>query len=261
MSSSTLSTLVRDITGNHVIAYFLVLARITPLFVVAPVFSSPQLMPRVRTVLALAISIGLTPLAAHGQQIPSGALPVAALLIEGVVVGFGLAFAIACMFAAIQAAGVLADSLSGFSFGSTVDPVNGNPGGALTNLYTMVGVITFLAIGGDAWTLRGFAKTFQAVPIGSGANVSSIASGAEAAFGSVLLAAVEVAAPVMLALLITDIAFGMLSKVTPQLNVFAIGFPVKIGVGLLVVAVSLPFLGGWMTGGLTSSVAAAIHSL
>ena len=65
----------------------------------------------------------------------------------------------------------------------------------------------------------------------------------------------------MLALMITDVAFGMVSKVVPQLNVFAVGFPIKVGVALLVVAASLPFLGGWMSNQIATSVATALHAL
>jgi flagellar biosynthetic protein FliR len=261
MTASTLTTLVRDIAGNHVLAFFLVLARVTPLFIVAPVFSSPQLIGRVRTILAVGLAIGLTPLAAHGVNLPSDPLSVAGLLIEGIIVGFAFAYAIACVLAAIQGAGVLADFLTGFSYGSTIDPVNGNPGGALTNLYVMVGTMLFLVIGGDAWTIRGLALTFRAVPLSGGPNATSLVAGAESMFSAVLVGAIEVAAPVMLVLVITDIAFGMVSKVVPQLNVFAVGFPVKVGVGLLTVGVAIPFIGGWMSGQLENSVTSALHSL
>lgn len=261
MNAAMLTTLVRAIAGNHVLAFFLVLARVTPLFVIAPVFSSPQLIGRVRTVLAVGLAVGLTPLAAHGVTLPSDPLAIAGLMIEAIVVGFAFAFAIACVFASVQGAGVLADFLTGFSFGSTVDPVNGNPGGALTNLYAMVGMMLFLTIGGDAWTVRGLSATFRAVPLGGGPQAGSLVAGAESMFTSVLVGAIEVAAPVMLVIVITDIAFGMVAKVVPQMSVFSVGFPVKVGVGLLTVGVALPFVGGWMSGQLETSVTAALHSL
>jgi flagellar biosynthetic protein FliR len=261
MTGSSLTTLVNGISSDHVVAFFLVLTRLTPLFLVAPVFSSPALIPRVRTVLAIAIAVGLTPMAAHGITLPTNPLAIIGLMLEGFVVGFALAFAIGCMFAAVQGAGVLSDSLSGFSYGATVDPVNGNPGGALANLYAMVGMALFLAIGGDAWTLRGLAATFRAVPLDGGPNVATLVSGASSAFASVMVGAVEVAAPVMLALVITDIALGMVSKVVPQLNIFAVGFPLKVGIALLTVAVAIPFLGGWMSNQLADSVTAAVNTL
>jgi flagellar biosynthetic protein FliR len=66
---------------------------------------------------------------------------------------------------------------------------------------------------------------------------------------------------VLLALLITDVAFGMVSRVVPQLNIFGVGFPVKVGVALLVVGAALPFLGNWMTNQLSSSVGTALTTL
>ncbi len=261
MTQSTVRTLVDQISGDHVIAFLLVLARVTPMFVIAPLFSSPQLIPRVRTSVALALAIGLTPLAAHGQNPPTEPLAVIGLMIEGLLVGFAFAFAIAAVFAAVQGAGVLADSVSGFSYGATVDPLNGNQGGALTNFYGLVGLAVFLAIGGDAWMLKGLQATFVAIPITRSPRLTPLVAGAVQEMGSVFVGAVEVAAPVLLALVVTDIAFGMVAKVVPQLNVFAVGFPVKVGVALLVVMASLPFLGGWITSQLDASVGTALHSL
>jgi flagellar biosynthetic protein FliR len=77
----------------------------------------------------------------------------------------------------------------------------------------------------------------------------------------VLVAAVQVCAPVLLAVVITDAAVGVVSRVMPQLNVFAVGFPAKILVGFLLVAASLPFVAGWIGDQLTKSVGAALHTL
>jgi flagellar biosynthetic protein FliR len=261
MNTAQLTTLLDGISVQHVVAFFWVLARITPLFVVAPGFSSQMLVPRVRSVLAVAIAIGLTPVAQHGHRLPTDLISIAGGLIVNFTVGFALAYTIACVFGAVQGAGVFADSLSGFSFGQTVDPVNGNAGGSLTNLYSIVGLAIFLAIGGDAWTLRGFASTFTAVPLGHGIAIKPLTGEAVSAFAALLVGALEIAAPVFLAVTVADVAFGMVSKVVPQLNIFAVGFPVKVGVSLLMVGVSLPFLGNWMTGQLETSLSAVMHAL
>ncbi len=261
MTQAQLAQLLAGISARNVFAFFLVLARLTPLFLVAPAFSSQMLVPRVRSVLAVGLAIGITPLAVHGQRIPTDVLAFIGLSIENFLVGLTLAFTISCVFAAVQAAGALADSFGGFSYGSTVDPINGNPGGSMTNLYSVVGLAMFLAVGGDAWTLRGITATFDAVPLTGTAQVKPMVASAVSAVGTVFVGAVEIAAPVILAILVTDIAFGMVSKVVPQLNVFAVGFTVKVGVTLLIVAVSLPFLGNWMTNQLYSSVDTALHSL
>lgn len=261
MTSAQLATLLSGISSQHVFAFFLVLARITPLFIVAPGFSSQMLIPRVRSVLAVALALGLTPIADHNQTIPTDVLALVGLALENFLVGFTLAFAISCVFASVSGAGVLGDMLAGFSFGQTVDPVNGNPGGALTNLYTIIGLAMFLAVGGDAWTLEGLGATFRSVPLAASVEVKPLVYSAESAFSGLLVGAIEIAAPIMLAIIVTDIAFGMVSKVVPQLNVFSVGFVLKVGVSLLVVGVSLPFVANWMSGQLDTSVATALQSL
>ncbi len=261
MSTADLRTLIKAISADHVVAFFLVAARITPLFLVAPLFSSPLMVPRVKSVVLLGLTIGLTPFAAHGLTLPTEPLAVLGLMLAGFLVGLAFAYAVGAVFFAVQSAGVLSDAITGFSFGSTIDPVNGNQGGALTNIYSFVGLAVFLAIGGDAWMMRGVQATFKVIPIDRGPQINSLVGGAVQMFGSVFVGAIEVAAPLLLALVITDIGFGMVAKVVPQLNVFSVGFPAKIAVGMIAVMASLPFLGGWVTSQLETSVGIALHSL
>ena len=258
----TLSHLIAALGGGQpVTGFFLVLARITPLFVVAPLFSSTMIPNPVKGVIAVAFAIGLTSIAMHGQHIPTDPLPVAGLLVVNMLVGLLLAFTVSLVFAAIQTAGGLADIVSGFSFGATVDPINGNQGGTFAELYGLIGVMLFIAIGGDAWLLHGLTRTFELVPLTKAPHIGSIVAGAETAFSAMFVAAVEVAAPMILALMITDVAFGLVSKVVPQMNVFSVAFPLKVGVSLLVVSASLPFLGGWMSNQMYTSVATALNAL
>jgi len=247
MSQLTLNTLLTQIGSDKVTGFFLVLARVSPLFVLAPLFSSKMIPARVKGIVAVGISIGLTPLAVHGQHIPTDPMAVAGMLMVQVLVGLAFAFAVGMVLTAIEAAGALTDMVAGFSYGSTVDPVNGNQGGTMTNLYSLVGLAMFIAIGGDAWTLRGLQKTFDLVPLTKAPQIASLTSGVEQAFATIFVSAVEVCAPVILALLITDVAFGMIAKVVPQVNIFGVGFPMKVGVAMLVVAASLPFLGSFMS--------------
>jgi flagellar biosynthesis protein FliR len=215
----------------------------------------------VRGIIGVALAIGLTSVAMHGQHIPGDPLPVAGLIVVNLLVGLLLAFAVGAVFYAFQTAGGLADNLSGFSFGATIDPINGNQGGTFSELYGLVGVILFIAIGGDAWILQGLGRTFDLVPLTKAPQLGSMAAGASTAFASIFVSGVEVAAPVILALLITDVAFGLVSKVVPQMNAFAVAFPVKVGVSMLVVSACLPFLGGWMSDQMYTSVATALHAL
>lgn len=263
-AATTLAPLTHALSrlaGNELAGFILVLARLTPLFLIAPPFSSTMVPPRVRVVIAVALAIGLTPVALHGQHVPSGVLALGGLVLAGGLVGLGFAFSFAVLFAAVESAGALADIGAGFSYGSLINPLNEEASGAFTPVFSLLAVTIFLVIGGEAWLLRGLYRTFQLVPLTAAPRLTTLVGTAERVFSTVFTSAVEIAAPILIALLITDVAFGVVSRVVPQLNVFAIGFPAKVVVGLLVVAACIPFIGGWISGQLTTSVGSALQAL
>ncbi len=256
-----MNELLGKLAGNELAGFILVLARVTPLFLIAPVFSSATIPPRARGVVAVAISVGLTPIALHGQHVPTEPLVLAGLIIEGLLVGLAFAFSLAVLMAAVESAGAVIDVLSGFSYGALINPMTNEDSAVMARFYMLVGTLIFLVIGGEAWTLRGLARTFQLVPLTSAPRLSSLVGGAVQTFGQVFTGALEIAAPVMVALLITDVAFGVVSRVVPQLNVFAVGFPTKVAVAMLVVGASLPFTANWISNQLSVSVGAALGAL
>jgi flagellar biosynthesis protein FliR len=249
---------------QQMVGFALVLARIAPLFVLAPLFSSRTLPGRARTFAALALAVGIAPVATQasaGAALPLDALALAGLMVKEALVGAAFSFGMAALFAALSAAGTVLDTLVGFSFGGLVDPVTGTQSSILSQLYSMVGVLVFIAIGGDAWVIQGLARTYDAVPLLGAPHVGSLVEGAQLAYSGLFAAAVQVSAPVLLALVITDAALGVVTKVVPQLNVFALGFPAKVAVALLIVGASLPFAAGWLSDELQRSVSTALQTL
>jgi flagellar biosynthetic protein FliR len=256
-----MNALLRQVGEQHVIAFFLVLARVGPLFVVAPLFSSKMIPIRARGVAAVALAVGLSPLALNDSKLPTDALSIAGLIGKEALVGFAFAFSISVLFAAVSIAGSFLDTLIGFSYGGLVDPVNGNQSSVLSQLYTLVGVMVFIAIGGDSWMIQGLAKTYDLVGIEQMPALGALVGGAQHTFSTIFLSAVELAAPVLIALIITDAGFGVVSRVMPQLNVFAVGFPAKILVGFVIIGASLPFVAGWIGNELQRSVLQALQTL
>jgi flagellar biosynthetic protein FliR len=256
-----MTQLLQHFGGAQSAGFLLVLARVSPLFVLAPLFSSKQVPTRVRTVVACAIAIGLTPLALHGEHVPNDALALAGLVLKELLVGLAFALSISILFAAIESAGALLDVLIGFSFGAVVDPLTGNQSAVVTQLYGLVSLAIFLVIGGDGWLIRGLARTYDLVPLTSSPRLASLSQGVTAAFSTIFTSALEVAAPVLLAVVVTDVAFGVVSRVVPQLNVFGVGFPVKVLVGMLVVAAALPFTASWVSDQIGTSVAQALQTI
>jgi flagellar biosynthetic protein FliR len=257
----TLQQLLDQLGPDRVGAFFLVLARVSPLFVLAPLFSSKLVPGRVRGIVAVALAVGLSPVAGANVHLPTDEYAFAGLLGKELLVGLAFAFALGALFAAVQIAGSFLDTMIGFSFGSLVDPVTGNQSTVLQQLYSLVSVLVFIAIGGDAWIIRGLARTYEVVGLLQYPQLDTMVAGAVSAFTQIFLAAIEVAGPVILALVLTDAAFGVVSRVVPQLNVFQVGFPAKVVAGLLLISVSLPFVAGWLADELQRDVGMALQTL
>jgi flagellar biosynthetic protein FliR len=258
------SQILAQFSEQQVAGFLLVLGRISPLFILAPLFSNKLIPARAKSIVAVALAVGIWPIAAHAgtqHHISLDALPFAALMLKEVLVGVVFALILAALFAALSTAGSLMDTLIGFSFGALVDPVSGNNSSLLSNLYAMLGVAVFVAIDGDAWVIQGLARTYDAVPLLGAPSISSATQAVQMAFANVLPAALMVAAPVLLAIVLSDAALGVVTRVVPSLNVFSIGFAAKIAIGLTVMAASLPFVAGWVDDQLQQSVSDALHAL
>jgi flagellar biosynthetic protein FliR len=257
----TVNELIAQFGEQHVAAFFLVLARLSPLFVLAPLFSSKLVAPRVRGIVAVGLAVGIAPVVSRGVTLPLGIYDLLWLVLKEMLVGAAFAFAVGALFAALSSAGALLDTSIGFSYGSLVDPLTGNQSSVLAQAYALVGTMVFIAIGGDGWIVQGLARTYDLVGLDQSPDLGRLVGGVDAVFGSLLISALEVAGPVLLALILTDAAFGVLSRVVPQLNVFAVGFPAKVVVGLLLVAATLPFVANWISGELQQDVGAALQAI
>jgi len=253
-----MAALIERFTGRELIGFLLVLARITPLFLLAPVFANRSLPARARAVVAVGLALGVTPIAMAGQRLPTAPLPILALTGEGLLVGAAFAFAFAVLFGALESAGSFLDFSSGLSYGNLINPELGIEGSVFAELYTVLGTLIFVAIGGIEWLVRGIAKTFSVVPLDGSVHLGSLVGGCEQLFATIFTSAVEVIAPVLIAMAITDIAFGVLARVVPQMNVFAVGFPIKLVVAVLVFAATLPFLGNWLLEGARETLGSAL---
>ena len=252
---------IPGLSPNQVAGFLLVLGRLAPLFILAPMFSSKMLPTRVRGIAAVGLAIGMTPVALRNTKLPLGTADLSVLLLKELLIGLAFAFAVAAFVSALGVAGSYLDAAIGFSFGSLLDPITGQQGTVIAQLYGLVGVMIFIAIGGDSWAIEGIARTYSLVPIGALPNMSALVGGALHAFVGLSVAAIELAAPVLLALLMTDAAFGMLARTVPQMNVFAVGFPAKVLVGLLILAASLPLMTSWLADGLSGAIGDSLRSI
>ena len=256
-----MEAILQQFGEQSVVGFILVLARVSPLFVLAPLFSSRLIPARVRGVVAVALSIGLSPVLVRGHHIATAPSELVWLIGKELLIGLAFAFIVGALFAAVAVAGSFLDTSIGFSYGGLVDPFTGVQSSVLQQAYSLVGILVFIAIGGDGWVVKGLAHTYELVPIDQMPALGRMVAGVDASFVSIFVSAIQVAGPVLLAIALTDAAFGLVSRVVPQLNVFGVGFPAKVAVGLLLVGVSLPFVASWLGDSLQGSVSDAMHAL
>jgi flagellar biosynthesis protein FliR len=249
------------LVSGQLLGFTLVLARLGGLFVLAPVFSAHMIPIRVRALIAMAIALAMMPVALHGQHVPTNTGEYTILLLKEAGVGLAFAFPMAILSAAVTAGAGLLDTVIGFSFAHLVDPVNNTQNAILGQFYSLFAVMVFLLAGGDHIMLQGLAASYTTLPITAFPEMTSLSAHAAAAFGQLWVIGLEIVAPALVALLITDAALGLVSRAVPQMNVFVVGLPAKILVGMTVIAATLPFVSNQVQGALQQSVMQAVQTL
>jgi flagellar biosynthetic protein FliR len=243
------------------VAFVLVFARVGPLFLLAPIFSSRMIPSRAKLVAALAIAFALTPLAERGQKVPEDVLRITGLVLKEALVGIAFAFVLAALSAAIQAGASLLDSIIGFSFASLVDPITNMQNAVLGQIYSVFTVVIFVVTGGDQMMIMGLARSYTLVSLTEGPDTARLGAMGVSALGSVFVIGLEVAAPALIALIVADCAFAIVARAVPQMNVFVVGLPAKIMLGFATVAVSLPFVAVHVQDDLANAVMAALAGI
>jgi flagellar biosynthetic protein FliR len=250
-----------QMAGHEVIGFMLVLARVGGLFVLAPVFSSRMLPVQVKLMLAAAISLAMLPIATHGVVIPTNAGDIVLLELKELCVGLAYAFPMAVLVGAVAAGASLLDTMVGFSFGAVLDPIDNQQSAVLAQFYAIFTAMIVALSGGDRIMLLGLADSYRALPLTRFPDPGAVASNGLAAFSQVFVIGLEIVAPVVVALMITDAALGLISRAVPQMNVFVVGLPAKVLISFAMITASLPFVAGELQMQLTQSVTQAVRML
>lgn len=224
---------------GYAVAFALVLARFSGLFLFAPIFSSRSLPVRVKIMILAVLSLATVPSAVRAD-LPLDGVALALLAGKELLVGFALALAVGALLTAVQVAGALIDTSVGFSLATLLDPLSNIQTTVLGQLYVILGSLVFLLLDGHHLLLAGLASTFELFPLTAYPDPSTLAENAVDAVAGLFSAAVRIAAPVLVSLFVTDLAVGLVSRAVPQANLFAVGFPVKAIVGLAAVGATLP---------------------
>lgn len=227
-----------------VAAFFYPLARILALIATAPLFNSTGVPRRVRLMLGLAITLALVPALPPVPAVhPASGLGFW-ILVQQMLIGIGMGFAMRIVFAAVEVAGEFIGFQMGLSFATFYDPLSSSQTPVITEFINLLALLVFLALNGPLLYVATLAQSFSALPVGdvplAAASWRNLAELGSVMFASGLLLAL----PVLVALMITNLALAVLTRAAPQLNIFAIGFPMTLIGGFVALALCLNYLAG-----------------
>lgn len=213
--------------------------RIAGLLMTAPVIGTRSIPTRVRLIMAIAISIVIVPMV----SVPTSTAPISldGLLIslQQVLIGIAMGLSVRVVFVALELAGQVIGQLMGLLMAAMVDPANGSQVPIISQLYTLLATLLFLSIDGHLVMLYALAESFQSLPVGT-TGISRDAVWTYLSWISTILStAVVIALPAIASLLVVNISFGVMTRAAPQLNIFAVGFPVMIIMGVCIIMFTL----------------------
>ena len=227
---------------NAMIAAFIFpLARILALLSAAPPYNSGSLPRRARLILGLAITLAIAPGLDNLPAIAPASGIGLLVMAEQMLIGYAMGFSLRLIFSAIDLADTVFSTQMGLGFATSYDPMSTSQTPVVSEMIGILALLMFMAIDGHLMVLSTLAQSFRALPIGvlpGSASWANLANAVAIVFSAGLLLAL----PIITALLITNTALGILGRVSPQLNLIVIGFPVTIALGFAALYVALPYL-------------------
>ncbi len=223
------------------VALFWPLARILGLLMVAPVFGHRSVPARVKIGLGVFVALAVTPVLPPMPEVGLGSWHGLFILVQQMLIGIALGFVMRIAFAAVELAGEIVGLQMGLGFATFFDPQSAGQTLVLGRFFNLVATLIFLAVNAHLALLGLLVESFQSLPV----SVAPLAAGGFrelAAFGStIFIIGLQLSLPLIAVLLMTNLALGILTRSAPQLNVFAIGFPLTLGAGLIMLDASMPY--------------------
>lgn len=244
--------------------FLLVLARIAGLIGTAPVLGHAAVPLRIRAAVAGVLAIALTPAVPLPASLPTTLLGLGGAMAAESALGAVLGFVAQLVFAGVALGAHMAGVQMGFGFANLIDPTTRAQSSVVNVWQELLVLLVFLLLDVHHLLLRALVESFSVVSPGLGTVTAATAGGLLALGGQVFVIGLRIAAPVLIVLLLTNGVLGVLARTIPQLNVFVVGFPVNVGVGLIVLGAALPvtvrFLAGRF-GDLEPTLSALVRGL
>jgi len=222
--------------------FFLVLVRIIAFFISGPVFSLPNIPATVKVGLSFLVAVTVFPLIGPEYGASLDGWEYIFALVRETLVGLAIGYTASLLLVAVVYAGSLMDMHIGFFMSQIFDPLSGSMAGILSRFMYLLGMAALLAFNGHHLMIAALVKSFQLVPLNTAQVNGASAQFLIQVFAQMLSIGVQIAAPLVAVMLIIDVTMGLIARTAPQINVFMLGFPIKITAGLITLSVMVPVL-------------------
>ncbi|MFA7060589.1 MAG: flagellar biosynthetic protein FliR [Pedobacter sp.] len=225
---------------GEVVTFALVFSRVAGIFAALPVFGGKRLPLNFKVITVLMITLacfpalGITPVA-----VPSDVFTLGLLLFREMAVGLLLAFITQILFAAVEFSGQIIGMQMGLTIAQIIDPTMGNQLQIMSVLQTLLATLLFFSLNVHHVFIRSIVDSFSVIPIGGLHLNGEVVSYLTRLTTDVFVIGVRLAAPVMVSLLLSSVALGVMARAFPQMNIFMISMPLHIGVGFIVLGITL----------------------
>lgn len=225
-----------------IVAFIFPLTRILSFIATAPLWSSAGVPGRTRLILAIGITVAISPTLPAMPSVQPASLAGLWVMFQQMLIGIGMGFAAKIVFTGIELAGEFVGAQMGLGFATFYDPLSSAQTPVISEFLNLIALLLFLSMNGHLLYLATLVQSFSAIPVsilplgaGSWLNLAELG-------GKMFSAGLLLALPIVVALMITNIALAVLTRAAPQLNIFALGFPITLLGGFFGLAVSLNYL-------------------
>jgi flagellar biosynthetic protein FliR len=231
---------------NNFLLFVLVMVRIGSLAMVAPLFSSQSIPPRVKAAFAAAVSLVVFPVVRpESAVVPTDVVGLTLAVFGEMFIGLTLGFAAALLFVGIEIGGALIARHMGTALASVFNPTFASTAPTLSQFYSLFALVVFIGMNGHHALLKILIGTFEDMPLMESSLKGLVAMRLVWMLGNAYVLAFKVAAAIMVSLLLVTVSLGIIARTVPQMNVLIMGFPLKVCLGLVVTAFTLGAMGAF----------------
>jgi flagellar biosynthetic protein FliR len=234
--------------SEHLLAFTLILTRISAFFLVVPVFGWQLIPMRIKVALTVFLSLFFCfVIPFHIEPNDLSILEIVLTLVNEATYGLALGLIVLFLFSVVKVAGRIAERQMGMAMANVLDPLTGERARPLASLLEMIFIILFLSANGHHLFLLIVAKSYDAFPPGTIPSVNVLTNGVIHAGSAMFIAGLRLAAPMLTGFMILLVTLALLARLVPEMNILFISMPIRLGLGLFMAIVFMPFVNGYIT--------------